>query len=281
MTEQPENDPCRKSLEVTREMAMACIPAAFTYTVSIFHEIERKGHLKAENFGSGVLAKIQGKPFLLTAGHVLDDVLQYTEVALSGLEPGSKGVRLLYEAYATNWPPGTERPDDEDFVDIAAFRLCEEIAKALSERFMPEELFELNDAELIGNQYLIYGFPANIRRGKFFNRTARAKAYPYLTSLYRLERGEPKDYDRTAEVLVDYSRKETLSEDFHLQTAPHPQGMSGCGIWRMYSADHQGESWDGSAMRLVGLSHTYCEKLKVIRGTRISLFNEMIREHLL
>lgn len=277
MTTPKNTDPRQKTWELAKVLHESCGPAVFSHTVPIFRETEEK----ALNFGSGVLVRVEGKPFLLTAGHVLDEVVTSKDViGLSTGETGTQGVQLLWEAYATNIPPGTARPHN-DFLDVGAIRLRQDVAEALADRFASEDLVETRDNELQGNLYLVLGFPGSSKKRKWFKGTAQANSFSYATSLYRLARGTPRGYDPEVEVLVDYSKGNNLSPSFHKVMASDPYGMSGCGIWKLFSSEPRRETWDATTVRLVGLTHTYSRTLAIIRGTRIGIVLEMVREKLL
>jgi hypothetical protein len=124
------------------------------------------------------------------------------------------------------------------------------------------------------------GFPASSARRKFYNKTARAASFSYVTSLYRMDRGVPNGYSQADEIVVDYSRKNNRSSSFERITSSDPHGMSGCGIWRMHSTDKPVKDWKPGDMKLVGVTHTFCSKLEVIRGTRVEVFLDMIKQRL-
>lgn len=191
MTTPQESDTRRKTWQFAKILHEKYGQAAFYFTVPIFRETESK----ALSFGSGVLVTVDGRPFLLTAGHVLDEVVNTSDViGLSTGRPGVPGVQLFYEAYATNIPPGTKRPGD-DYLDVGAFRLREEVAQALGDRFAPESLLETSDNEGKGNLYLVLGFPGSNKKRSWFRQAAQARSFSYVTSLYRLSRGRPPGFD--------------------------------------------------------------------------------------
>jgi hypothetical protein len=266
----------RKTVQLAAALHEKCGPIAFNFTVPIFRETESK----AINFGSGVLVDIDSKPVLLTAGHVLDEILNSSEViGVSTGERGTQGVQLLYGRYVTNIPPGTKRSAD-DYLDAGVLLLRKDVAEALAGRFVTQKLLETNDDELEGNLYLVLGFSSSRKKTNWFKQTAQAEATSYATSVYRLSRGKPKDYSPSTEILIDYSKRHNFSPSLQKVMAPDPVGMSGCGIWRMFTPGSRNATSPEHAMRLVGISHTWCKKLGIIRGTRVSVFLEMIRQML-
>ena len=62
--------------------------------------------------------------------------------------------------------------------------------------------------------------------------------------------------------------------------AADPHGMSGCGIWRMAPGRTDGSPATEPA-RLVGVAYGYNRTLAIIRGTRIGIYLEMLRQELL
>jgi hypothetical protein len=259
-------------------MVTKCAPVAFRHTTPVFEEDEKK----AVNFGSGVFARIDGHPFLLSAAHVDDRVRSSTKtIGICQSGAGKAGVKLLYEKSEATDPPVEGR--NYDMIDMAAYRLTDEVANLLNDRFMSDEHFEFDDKETVGSQYLVCGFPASGRRSKWVKPKATAISFEYLTSIYRMDRGTPQpSYNPDIEIVVNYSRNRNRSLDGRKVHSADPHGMSGCGIWRLFAARATTTSeWTSDRMRLVGIVHTWNSKLAIIRGTRIRHFVDMVRDKIL
>jgi hypothetical protein len=91
-----DQDAHLKSLELAKALTERGAPVAVNYTLPIFTESEVKVRMKVYHFGSAGLVRVAGKPFLLTAGHVLDRVVTSSDVfGLSTGKPVTQGLRLL------------------------------------------------------------------------------------------------------------------------------------------------------------------------------------------
>ncbi|MDR3617976.1 MAG: hypothetical protein P4L85_01405 [Paludisphaera borealis] len=249
-----------------------CKPRAHIHTVPIFKSDERK----ALNFGSGVLLKLDGQGCLVTAGHVLDDILLEPQaMGIPGLHHGMKGLKLLFDGYCTNAIPEAGRGND--MIDAGALKLDKDLSDHVNNRYVTEGMCEQNDNELVGNQYMIYGFPGGSGWRRWTRPTAVAKAYSQVTSIYRGETGLLEAYDPKRELLLNYSMRRNISRSGQIVTAPKPKGLSGCGIWRLITADKPISSWTIGNMKLVGIVHSRIRQLEVVRVTRISYILNMIR----
>lgn len=259
------------------DLLTACIPIANLHTVPIFDASDKGIRRVAKPFGSGVLVCIGQRHYLLTAGHVYDAIVAGTnDVSIPRLD-GGRGVRLKPSQGFTNCLDPSETRKN-DFIDMAALELSDEHAALLGrERFLPEVAFELSDSMSYGSKYMLYGFPGSSSRAKFFNNTARVKAFQYGTSIYRMERGAIPNFDPEWEMLVTLARGANLSPTFNRVGIPFPQGLSGSGLWRMYSADVPRNTWKSSDLRLVGIVHSYHPDFEVVRATHIEHFSDMIR----
>jgi hypothetical protein len=61
---------------------------------------------------------------------------------------------------------------------------------------------------------------------------------------------------------------------------PRPDGMSGCGIWRLVEAGTDDRSWKPDNIKLTAIQHTLMPEQSVLTGTRICYALQMIyRNH--
>ncbi|WP_434034901.1 hypothetical protein [Cupriavidus sp. a3] len=112
---------------------------------------------RAEAFGTCFLMRVQGKPFLVTAGHVIDknEGGQRTIYVASGnrLSP------LQATFYTTAGPDGQRGKDHYDFAfaELSDFQ-CKELA---ADSFIDETMVSANQAAPERRAYMTLGFPAS------------------------------------------------------------------------------------------------------------------------
>lgn len=268
MTTQPL-DPRQRNWEKATLYAGHVLPLASRCTVRLSRKRVKHERLTTESFGTGVLAMIGRRPYLLTAAHVADDIKRCTDyLKIGNIELRHADLTTGLGDYITNRPPG-ERPEEDPY-DASAVEIRDTLASMLDDSFLDESWFEEHDPGSVGNQYVIAGYQAGSRPSK--------PPKPMATSLYRLERGQPPDYQPGHEALFNYWRKFTRDSSFNRNIAVHPKGMSGGGVWRSYSAEVPESEWSPDLTRLVAILHYYNSDLNICRATKIGKFKEMIAE---
>jgi hypothetical protein len=231
-----------------------------------------------EKNGSGVLLEIADHRFLLTAAHVVDFLAihgfpQYLAPCTSDEPPiPLENVKI----YTSPIPPGVDQEDpgmcDVDPFDVAVCELPPSVAEKITE---PRRFVRLMDidasVEQIPGLYMVTGYPIEFTRTNFSHKLIGSKPLPYVTELYQ---GECEPHWQNF-IALEYSHQ-GVDEHGVLQRMPDPNGMSGCGIWRLAEASKPADLWKPSDVQLVAIEHSWSRKNGAILGTFVRYALSMI-----
>jgi hypothetical protein len=228
--------------------------------------------------GSGVFLTIAEEHFLLTAAHVAEIGTKYG----FGLyvPPGVPGTKLISlgdtSVYASE--SGTA---PEDILDIAAVHLRPETIPALERghKFVRLQHLDHKDPGTEGVAYVVFGYPQAYMKHSPERKAVATPPLPYQSVLYDGSRGLPPNYDSSKNMLLDFQIDENYANAGEKVSAPDPDGISGCGIWRLFSYRRGMSSWSSDEIRLIGIEHGWWKSYKVLKGTRIAWAIEAIYQH--
>jgi len=215
--------------------------------------------------GSGVLFKISNVAFILTAGHVLKEH-QDMEIQIGAMAKGSK----LLKAHGRRFGFTNDLAD----MDTGFIELSEEVAGELSKykAFTRMNDIDLRTSDPCAGPYCILGFPQQINTPDYNKKEINARPLHYLsTPLPRNDEGK-----EGVTLLLKVTKRTVILSDpensIEEETrAPDLQGISGCGMWRLYEAEkHAGrlDRWEPSWIRLIGIEHGWVPG-KWVKGTFI------------
>lgn len=230
--------------------------------------------------GSGVFITLGGYKFLLTAAHV-------TDCAATGdlVVSGREGAIYLEGFRASGRLPSSGNRDD-DALDIAYFRLQEPFVAQLNPFFTFLEIDDLDlfDTTKTGDVYSMIGFPGGepsvagelISRERFtFTADARDP------KLYRKH-----GYDTEHHILLHFHLRKVKwlgAADYrrsrHRDSAPQPDGMSGCAVVALSNPNP--DSHDRlTSSRLAGILTTYHPSEHSFAATRITcIIHWILKNH--
>jgi hypothetical protein len=229
--------------------------------------------------GTGVLLEVGGLHFILTAAHVLDI---YGERRLPiFVMPELMGARLISlngaEVFRSEMP--ISRNPLEDPMDFGFVQLTPQIVAQLerSKTFLTLRGVDIADAFHAKSWYMTLGYPYEVNRTDQTNRKYDSTLFAYASWPYCGERGHPSSYRPGFDLFVHYTRDDSTEGDEQvLAYVPAPPGLSGCGIWRLASADRQIEDWTLEDIRLVGIQHSWFNDIQALRGVRLIHALEMM-----
>lgn len=175
--------------------------------------------------GSGVLLRLQGRPFLLTAAHVSD------VAPATGLLVGtSSGIRPMYgRRYVTKVPASAQREDDR--LDIAV--LCLDERSALSfegSSFLEQGELAMAPSEEPPPSVLLVGYPTSIQRTSPRRPPEGASVYTLLASPAPSDYYADLHYSKDTHLLIPFDRHSSWRITGK-STSPDLHGVSGCGLW--------------------------------------------------
>lgn len=226
--------------------------------------------LRPEPYASGVLIKVEGNHFLLTAGHVVEDV-----------NPEDVGVMINNTFFILEGEVKYARPSDSeqnDKIDLAVWELNDEVIDSLSAKykFLEFQDIEYDHQTTTEPKYLIVGFP--VTRSKLNVKTAKIKVAPFI---FLTKQAEEKFYERLgfekhSTLLLDYRKAKIESFDTKLVLqGPKPQGISGCGLWYLPKLIvNEGQK---VPVKLVGIMIEHHNQFNVVVATRIHVVTEILR----
>lgn len=234
--------------------------------------IFRESAIGPEQIGSGVLMRIHGAHFLITAAHVTDE-RKNTPL----LVPSVDGFINLFGLFIESKLPESGRRRD-DRIDVACVRLDQKIVDNLHPDMLfldthecdPTDVTQMNDA------YTIIGFPS--RKSGKDGRNVFTEQFSLSGDGVTDGRFERLHFDRTRHLLIQHRFKRAVNWSAMLRTPPsHPEGMSGGGIF----------AWDKGVPKLSALAQPklvaivteYHPEHNVFVGTRIQSHLRAIYSH--
>jgi hypothetical protein len=250
-----------------REQLTATGKAAAQHFLPSVRPLFRESELDAppEQIGSGLLLRIGGVPFLLTAGHVLDMIEGHTLLLAS-----STGMVRLLEDRFTSEPLSSRR--EQDAYDIGFLRLTDEtVAELDGVRFLTMADVDIRDAASESEFFQFLGWP--IRKGKLNvgGRHALLEPLPFSSLGAPLNTYEELGLDPRWNLVMDFRRKRVMTES-GIRAVVKPNGISGGAMWRLHSLRHL-----GARNRVVAIIHEHDARRNLMIGTRIRLHLALIK----
>jgi hypothetical protein len=268
-----------------QDEARRAIAEAITWhTVSL--SPPRSVPTKKFTHGSGVCIEYMGRPFIVTAQHVLDEIEELgfppgdvrvgtrspkpLEINLSGKIP--KRVRGI-SVNETVVLPIDSVSESTDLDDLALLHLPGAPGDYNPIRFHVVDANRISPS--IGAEVLVVGHPSQ----ELFTPDIGKEETRWMTGTYALEayvvdykeRGL-EIFDSSAHYLVDFETGGESKE--YLQSA---RGMSGAGVWLLPPSVPRTQIWDGTRVRLVGIQVSWYESVKLLKVTRIERLLELLK----
>ena len=225
---------------------------------------------------TSVLLKIRQKHFILTAAHVFDKWT--TRPIPLNVTDGMNGHQLFPIGEVTLRRSPTKNPSNRFTDDPYDACVCD-ITKATADSIAAGGRFrfaELSEVEPWSEQdrrdwFMVFGYPGSLNLIQIGPNGLGSNACAFASFLYCGERGNVRwtDADRGVAILLDYGQSATENDEGLLISPPHPQGMSGSGIWKIADYGSDLNNLSLSSLKLVGIQSAVYEQEQVLRGTRI------------
>lgn len=231
--------------------------------------------------GTAVLLQIADVTFLLSAGHVIDDVLGAMKhglpVVLTPNAPGTPLIRLLQVQGSSSKAPDSDDRDD-DMLDIGFVELTQEVARrlAIHRKFLRVHDLDLRDAQHPGDGYFVFGYPKSLSEANSEQGVLNYKPLVYASHPYQGERGKLVRHNPESEIALHFVPSMSIDDTGNPSGIPHPSGISGCGIWRLMKQGTSIEKWSPDMVKLVGIEHTWNKDIEVFRGTQVRFLVRLI-----
>jgi hypothetical protein len=213
--------------------------------------------------GSGVLLKIADAAFILSAAHVL----KHAEEMELQIGPMSHGSRVIRPDDAQIWIH-----KDLDEVDIGFVRLSEATANELSihKSFIRMDSLDLRVSDPCSGAYTFLGFPAQYNSPNYDKKEITPLPIHYLCNPLlnapEAHAGTSVLFQVTKNTVILSDSQNSLIEE---QRIPELNGISGCGMWRLFGVEdrvNRLDQWQPSWIRLVGIEHGWVRG-KWVKGT--------------
>jgi len=207
-----------------------------------------------------VLYRVADQYFILTAAHNLREIVKLNIPLYVGLGDSSLPTPIVNDTvYLTT--------EVDEGRDIAAIRLGSECTELLSKAktFLSHSQIDLSDDGK--GQYIVFGYPMAWTSGSENHITTGG--LPFLTLMYTGVYSQITFFDPNIHIALSYSTKPIEVSSNRSSELPPPEGISGCGIWRVM--DQIEGQFSVVQPRLVALQHRWVmsESQEYLQGTWI------------
>lgn len=235
--------------------------------------------------GSGTLVAIGAEHFIVTAAHVTDrsDADGVNPLPLAVMGPSKQAAIELAEVPIYFVDPPFRRltshaarteprlPRDDDPVDVSVLHLRDHQAERLKHGFTFIRQLQLgtvsSDPEAM---FAVCGCPEeSLSEGPS---GVRAHLHAQLSVMFADQPTEESGFR-----LVYDHRASLKCEDGTEAPTPKPAGLSGGGVWQLWSTAPHPDRWGGEHLRLVGVEHAYHPGPGYVACTRIEVALGLIR----
>jgi hypothetical protein len=223
-----------------------------------------------ELVSSSILLKWEQNYFLVTCAHTL-----------RRYKPTELGLIFNRTFLTLGGQPIITKSDniDTDKIDIGVYHLDEVFLEKLDANFFFYDLknFDFDYDDTSGDDYLVVGYP--ITRAKVRPDKNKILLRPFLfktnlstdTKLYIKTHTRPD-----ANFLLNYQKKKI--KDLipnNIVKGPEPNGLSGCGVWKITQSSHEFES---IIYHPIGIIIEYYREHNILIGTRLRVITECLRQ---
>jgi hypothetical protein len=211
-----------------------------TYTLPILKEIENEDDQdQAQYEGSGVLYTHEGQYYILTAYHVLEELMtEWGFFIPSGEEMININGKLTYN----------------ENLDIAILKIDEsDVCKFRNYEFITRDMIAFPNLKEIEEVFLL-GYPSS--RSHFVPKSSEVK-YTLVYGKAKLQNTMKHDARRNDQIKMFIKYPEDWSDG----NLPHPRGMSGTGVWLN----------DNNRLRLIGINN-YFDGTNIIEAIKIQVY---------
>jgi hypothetical protein len=216
-----------------------------------------------ELVGSGVLVRTSDHVFLLTAGHVTEHKSKgdYFTLGKSGFtELWGKFTRLAHVSGRVA----------NDSLDVAYLELHKDCVSAVDPKFQAiesQDMFARTSSSLL-HDYTFAGFPW--RKNKVKGRTIQTEFITYSGPEIAEKEYITLGLKRDCHIAIRFNCRKMFSVARNrLRTSPHPEGMSGGGVYL----------WNEEAMKswpvrlpLAGIANRFVSDKSVLIATRLNIY---------
>lgn len=237
----------------------------------LFHLIQND---EGKRDRTGVLYKIAGHHFILTASHDFrficdNDIPLYIDCNDRKTDP-----------IQISSPDTFIHFTEEEGRDVAAIKIPQEIVNKLPEckQFLTHNRIKLFD-DYEKSLYILFGYPA-AWSGIDDDNSFVSEPLVYVCGRYKGKRDPLAHYIKDVHIVLQFNQKATNIFDQSIYDLPKIHGVSGCGIWKIAEWSLHGfQNWNPKQIRLVALQHRWFPHEKYVQGTWINYALDLILEN--
>ncbi len=212
---------------------------------------------------TGVLFRIADTHFILTAAHVMQEIIQARIPLLADFSTRHKIPIPLVEG----WFHMTEEKDGRD---VAAIAIPPSVVADLPAHRQFLTLADIEtEPESKRGFYLAFGFPTEwYRKDQDLYRT---DPLSFLTAIFEGELNPDAFFDSKVHIALTFEHNAINALTREELSLPQVNGMSGCGLWRIVNySKAEIVAWSADKIRLVAIQHRWFNQRQYIQGTWIT-----------
>jgi hypothetical protein len=241
------------------------------HTPQIFYLPQKNGKVEVEPWASGVLIQLSEQYFLISAGHIFDDVT-----------PDRLGI-IIKDTFQVlggfvNYTP-TKTSKENNQIDLCIWKIEENVVKKIKNVF---QFLDLNktpfDYDIINTpNYLLYGYPLSRTKKNPIKRKITPEAFCFLTKVASSNLYKNYGFETHSNVVLEYDILKIQSFGSNIiKKGPKPKGISGGGLW--FIPNLLMEKGKCPIYNLVGILTEYISESDIVVATRIHLVGEILRQ---
>ncbi len=212
---------------------------------------------------TGVLYRIAGHHFVLTAAHDLRPIVEANiPLYVSMNKPGVMPLPLGEAKFSSTEEVGR---------DVAAIWIPAETADEIAKHkdFLPHSQVDLNGAESRG-PFMFFGYPMDWSGHVIAPDFVVSQGLAFGTFPHKGDRDDMAHYDPDVHMLLNFTRDAVNALQGGVDRLPRLKGISGCGIWQVGDIDGRNvKPRDQDSVTLVAIQHRWFPALDYIQATKI------------
>jgi hypothetical protein len=231
---------------------------------------------EADHYGSGVLLRVEGTRFLVTAAHVSDEFGCERWKQIFFGTPDVDELIPVITVFRCRSKKRTAPNRGDDPLDLAVLELTPEIADRLSAfmRFVTLSDLALDPEKLKDGRYLVLGYPEFRAEKDEMDQTIVAQILPYFTGLFDVGRNPVPNISPADHLMLDVDRMDEADGTWDRLDLDQIHGISGGGMWRILDEDQPIESLDWRQAKLAAIITDRSDPevmgaVQYLRGTKI------------
>lgn len=223
---------------------------------------DEEGH--SREIGSGTCINLNGRYFILTAGHVLRDALSK-----------GRGIGIVGRGQPNPLIDHYRGIILDDILDLGWIEIDTDDAEILRKSFISIERLKCSVQHLVADPVMICGYPAALISIHSIGDWHRLRIQPLCFQTVTIEPDAiPDAGDKTSEIFIKYPETGIEGEEGQTIELPEPYGISGGGIW-VLNAKTKGP-WSPDKAELIGIEHSWSESHRYLRGTQVQYGLDLI-----